>query len=100
MSLPTAQEKNAAVAYLGPEATWSHQAARQEFGDRAQYLPQTQIRDVFEAVRAHRADYGVVPVENSTEGTIAHTLDMFIDYDLRICAQVVLRIENHLLGKG
>jgi len=100
MSASLALEKGITIAYLGPEATWTHQAAREKFGASVQYLPQTHIGDVFEQVHRHRADYGVVPVENSTEGAVDHTLDMFIDYDLRICAQVLLRIENHLLGKG
>lgn len=100
MSLSTAQEKKAAVAYLGPPATWTHQAAREKFGDRAEYLPQTHIGAVFEEVSRHRAVYGVVPAENSTEGIIAHTFDMFVDYDVRICGQVPLRIEHNLLGLG
>jgi chorismate mutase/prephenate dehydratase len=100
MSASLALEKGITIAYLGPEATWTHQAAREKFGASVQYLPQTHIGDVFEQVHRHRADYGVVPVENSTEGAVDHTLDMFIDYDLRVCAQVLLRIENHLLGRG
>ena len=100
MSASLALEKPIAIAYLGPEATWTHQAAREKFGASVQYLPQSHIRDVFEQVHRRRADYGVVPVENSTEGAVDHTLDMFMDYDLRVCAQVLLKIENHLLGRG
>ena len=100
MSASITHRKEMAIAYLGPEATWSHQAASRKFGETAVYLPQTQIRDVFDAVHSRRAGYGVVPVENSTEGTIAQTLDLFIDYDLQISGQIVLRIESHLLGRA
>jgi chorismate mutase/prephenate dehydratase len=100
MSASLAVEKTITIAYLGPEATWTHQAAREKFGASVQYLPQIHIADVFEQVSRGHADYGVVPVENSTEGAVDHTLDMFIDSDLQICAQLLLRIENHLLGRG
>ncbi len=100
MSASMALEKTIAIAYLGPQATWTHQAARQKFGASVQYIPQTNIGEVFEQVSRHAADYGVVPVENSTEGAVDHTLDMFMDFDLQICAQLLLKIENHLLGHG
>ena len=100
MSASIAVEKSIAIAYLGPEATWTHQAAREKFGASVQYLPQSNIGEVFEAVSRRAADYGVVPVENSTEGAVVHTLDMFMDFDLQICAQLLLKIENHLLGRG
>ena len=100
MSASLALEKTIVIAYLGPEATWTHQAARQKFGASVQYSPQTNIGEVFEQVSRQAADYGVVPVENSTEGAVDHTLDMFMDFDLQICAQLLLKIENHLLGRG
>ena len=100
MSASLALEKKISIAYLGPEATWTHQAARQKFGASVQYIPQTNIGEVFEQVSRRAADYGVVPVENSTEGAVDHTLDMFMDFDLQICAQLLLKIENHLLGRG
>jgi chorismate mutase / prephenate dehydratase len=100
MSASLALEKAVAIAYLGPEATWTHQAAREKFGASVRYLPQTDIGDVFNEVARRHADYGVVPVENSTEGAVNHTLDMFMESDLQICAQILLKIENHLLGRG
>ena len=100
MSASLAVEKGIAIAYLGPEGTWTHQAAREKFGASVRYLPQSNIGDVFNEVARHHADYGVVPVENSTEGAVNHTLDMFMESDLKICAQIMLRIENHLLSRG
>jgi len=63
------------------------------------YVPQVTIADVFDAVARGRADYGVVPIENSTEGAVNHTLDVFMDSELRICAQILMKIENHLAAK-
>ncbi len=90
MSASLALEKDLAIAFFGPEATWTHQAARGKFGASVRYLSQRSISDVFDAVARGRADYGVVPIENSTEGAVNHTLDEFIESDLRICAQVAL----------
>ncbi len=99
MSASLALEKDLAIAFFGPEATWTHQAARGKFGASVRYLAQPSIGDVFDAVARGRADYGVVPIENSTEGAVNHTLDVFIESDLRICAQVALKIEHHLMAK-
>src|SRR5439155_7295711 len=88
------------IAYLGPEATFTHQAAIQRFGSSLRYASQKTIADVFTEVAKSRADYGVVPVENSTEGVVTHTLDMFVDSDLKIVAQIVLPIEHCLLSHG
>ena len=99
MSASLALEKDLTIAYFGPEATNTHQAARSKFGSSVQYVPQVSIGDVFDAVARGSADYGVVPIENSTEGAVNHTLDMFMESDLRICAQILLKIENHLLAK-
>ena len=100
MSASLALEKDLAIAYFGPEATWTHQAARGKFGASVRYLSRSRsISDVFDAVARGRADYGVVPIENSTEGAVNHTLDEFIESDLRICAQVALRIEHHLMAR-
>lgn len=100
MSASLALEKDLTIAYLGPEATWTHQAARQKFGASIEYAPQANITDVFDVVARGKSDYGVVPIENSTEGAVNHTLDVFMDSDLKICAQVLLKIENNLLAKG
>ena len=99
MSAALALEKDLAIAFLGPPATWTHQAARAKFGASVRYAPQPSIADVFDAVARGRADYGVVPIENSTEGAVNHTLDVFIDSPLRICAQIALPIENNLLAR-
>ena len=99
MSASLALEKDLAIAFFGPEATWTHQAARGKFGASVRYLSQSSISDVFDAVARGRADYGVVPIENSTEGAVNHTLDEFIDSDLHICAQVSLKIEHHLMSR-
>src|SRR5256885_10744069 len=72
MSASLALEKDLVIAYLGPEATWSHQAARQKFGASVNYSPQASISDVFAEVARGRADNGVVPIENSTEGAVSH----------------------------
>lgn len=99
MSASLALEKDLTIAYLGPESTWTHQAARNKFGSSVRYAPQFSIAEVFEAIARGRADYGVVPIENSTEGAVSHTLDVFIESDLRICAQLSLAIENHLIAR-
>ena len=100
MSASLALEKDLRIAYLGPEATFTHQAARTKFGASVKYASEASIADVFNAVVRGRADYGVVPVENSWEGAVNHTLDMFIDSEARICAQILLRIEHQLLSRG
>ncbi len=97
MSAALALEKGLTIAYLGPQATWSHQAARAKFGASVDYAPQGNIADVFDQVTRRRADYGVVPIENSVEGAVNHTLDLFMDSELKICAQILLRIENNFL---
>jgi chorismate mutase/prephenate dehydratase len=93
MSSALALEKTMTVAYLGPEATFTHQAAIRRFGSSLRYASQKTIADVFAEVSRNRADYGVVPVENTTEGVVTHTLDMFVDSDLKIVSQIVLPIQ-------
>jgi len=100
MSSALSLEKTMVIAYLGPEATFTHQAAIQRFGSSLTYASQKTIADVFTEVARNRADYGVVPVENSTEGVVTHTLDMFVDSDLKIVAQIVLPIRHCLLSRG
>jgi chorismate mutase/prephenate dehydratase len=99
MSSALSLEKTLTVAYLGPEATFTHQAAIRRFGSSLHYSPQKTIGDVFSEVSKNRADYGVVPVENSTEGVVTHTLDMFVDSDLKIVSQIVLPVQHCLLSK-
>jgi chorismate mutase / prephenate dehydratase len=99
MSASLALEKDLTIAFLGPEATWTHQAARSKFGLSVKYAPESSIGDVFARVTRGTADYGVVPIENSLEGAVNHTLDVFMDSELKICAQILLRIRNNLLSK-
>jgi chorismate mutase/prephenate dehydratase len=100
MSSALSLEKTMTIAYFGPEATFTHQAAIRKFGSSLNYSPHKTITDVFTEVSKRRADYGVVPIENSTEGVVTHTLDMFVDSDLKIVAQIILPIQQCLLGKG
>ena len=99
MSASFALEKGLTIAYLGPIATYSHQAAREKFGASVEYSAQSSIAEVFNVVARGQADYGVVPIENSTEGAVSYTLDQFVDSDLRVCAQFSLKIENNLMAK-
>jgi len=87
------------VAFLGPQATFTHVAAMQQFGFSAQLVPQKSIPAVFDEVLRGRAHYGVVPVENSNEGVVSHTLDMFMESDLKINAEVLLGISHDLLSR-
>lgn len=87
------------VAYLGPAATFTHLAAQRQFGSVTEYIPGSTIKAVFEAVARDNVQYGVVPIENSTEGVINYTLDMFIDSDLQIASEIMLEISHNLLSK-
>ncbi len=100
MSAALALEKSVKVAYLGPPSTFSHQAARSRFGGSVEYLSCETISDVFDAVEKKLADYGVVPVENSTEGAVTFTLDRLVDTPLKICAEIYLPIAQCLLAPG
>jgi len=100
MSSALALEKTMVIAYFGPEATFTHQAAIQKFGASLHYSAQKTIGDVFMEVGKRAADYGVVPVENSTEGVVTHTLDMFADSDLKIVSQIVLQIQQCLMSNS
>jgi chorismate mutase/prephenate dehydratase len=99
MSSALAIEKTMTIAYLGPEATFTQEAAIHRFGTSLNYAPQRTIADVFSEVARGRADYGVVPIENSTEGAVTHTLDMFVDSDLKIVAQIVRPIQQCLQAR-
>jgi len=100
MSSALALEKTMTIAYLGPEATFTHQAAIRRFGSSLKYASQKTIADVFTEVGKNRADYGVVPVENSTEGVVTHTLDMFVDSDLKIVSQIILPVQQCLMSNA
>jgi chorismate mutase/prephenate dehydratase len=93
-------EKPIKVAYLGPEATYTHQAALKNFGSSIPFLSMNSVPDVFTAVKRGDADYGVVPVENSTQGTVISTLDMLVESELTIVAQIYLQIAHCLISRS
>ena len=99
MSAALALETEMKIAYLGPEATFTHQAARSKFGASVEYIPTATISEVFDRVQNRTADYGVVPIENSTEGAVTHTFDQFATTSLKICAEIYLPISLTLLSK-
>ena len=88
------------VAFLGPEATFSHQAALSLFGNSASFKTAETIEDVFGMVEKGMCGQGVVPIENSYEGSVNNTLDLLYNYDLKIGAEIFLRIRHHLLSKA
>ncbi|WP_457635119.1 prephenate dehydratase [Persephonella sp.] len=91
-------EENLKIAYLGPRATFTHQAAIEHFGQAVEHIPVQTIKDVFEEILKEKADYGVVPVENTIEGIVNYTLDLLVDYPLKITGEVILEISLHLMG--
>jgi chorismate mutase/prephenate dehydratase len=99
MSACLSLEQPVTVAYLGPELTFTHQAALKNFGSSVDYLSCDSIPEVFREVEKGNADYGVVPIENSTEGAVNHTLDMFVDSPLMICSEVYCPVRHSLLCK-
>ena len=99
MSACLAQQEPLRIGYLGPEGTFSQQAVHKHFGHSAHGLPLSTIEEVFEEVEAGNADFGVVPVENSGQGTIQSTLDMFLTSTLKICGEVELRVHQYLLSR-
>ena len=92
-------EKPLTIAYLGPEFTFTHLASMKKFGSSVDYSSCNTITSVFDEADKARADYGVVPIENSVEGAVNHTLDMFIDSDLKICSEIYLEISHSLFSK-
>ena len=99
MSACLALEQPLKIAYLGPEGTFTQSAALKHFGHSVSTVPMSSIPDVFASVESGHASYGLVPVENSTEGVISHTLDMFIDSSLKVCGEVEIPIHHHLASK-
>lgn len=99
MSAAIALEKPLTIAYLGPEATNSHQAALKKFGTSVNYQPLSTFADIFTAVERGESDYGIVPVENSTEGSVRDALDQFIASDLKIVSQLHLEIPFCLISR-
>jgi chorismate mutase / prephenate dehydratase len=99
MSACLAQQDPLKVAFLGPEGTFTQAAVLKHFGSSVRALPLPAIDEVFHEVEGGVADFGVVPIENSSEGTVNHTLDMFLTSGLKICGEVELRINHYLMGK-
>ena len=100
MSACLAQQEPLRVAYLGPEGTFTQQAVYRQFGHSVSAIAQPSIEEVFLQVQAGEADFGVVPVENSSQGIVSHTLDMFLHSEIKISAEVELRIHQHLLTRA
>ncbi|MBM3243306.1 MAG: prephenate dehydratase [Candidatus Omnitrophica bacterium] len=98
MSASLKLEKPLSIAYMGPQASFSNLAALKKFGSQVNYLACPSIADVFLEVEKGSADYGVVPIENSIEGAVTHTLDMLVDSDLKICSQIILDVAHNLLS--
>lgn len=99
MSSSIALEKPLKIANLGTEGSYTSAAARKKFGSQIQYVSCENIAEVFSRVEHGECDYGVVPVENSTEGAVTHTVDMLVESDLKICSQVLMKIAHNLLSK-
>lgn len=97
MSAALALEEDLKIAYLGPPGTWTHQAAIGKFGHSVKYLPQPGFAEVFDHVERKLADYGVVPIENSTEGAVSDVFQLFEKHPLKICAEIHLPIEICLM---
>ena len=97
MSACLARQEPMRVAYLGPEGTFTQQAVHLHFGHSVLAMGQASIQGVFEQVQGGEADFGVVPIENSTQGIVTHTLDLLIDTELKICGEVEMRIHHNLL---
>jgi len=98
ISASLALEKPLSVAFLGPRATFTHQACLKHFGESALYVPQINLSEVFDAVERNVAEYGVVPIENSSEGIVSNTLDMFVDHNLLICGEILVEVDQDLLS--
>ena len=100
MSVCLAQQEPLKISYLGPEGTFTQQAVNQHFGHSVQALGVTGIDDVFSQVESSEADFGVVPVENSNQGIVSHTLDRFVNSDLKICGEIEMAIHHNLLSQA
>lgn len=100
ISAALALEQDMKIGFLGPAGSWTHQAAIHRFGNSVLYLPEASTEDVFERVESHEADYGVLPIEHSTEGAVHHTLDHLVESHLQIYAQFLWRTETVLMSNG
>lgn len=100
MSVCLAQQEPLKIAYLGPEGTFTQQAVNRHFGHSVQSLGVGSIADVFTQVETREADFGVVPIENSNQGIVSHTLDRFVESDLKICGEIEMAIHHNLLSQA
>ena len=100
MSSSIALEKPLSIAHLGQQGAFTSSAARKKFGTQINYVPCATIGEVFQKVEHNECDYGVVPVENSVEGVVTHTVDLLVDYDLKISAQIMHKISHCLMAKA
>jgi chorismate mutase/prephenate dehydratase len=100
ISAALALEQDLRIAYLGPAGSWTHQVAISRFGNSVLYLPEASTEDVFDRIEAQEADYGVLPIEHSTEGAVHHTLDHLVDSPLQIYSQILWRTETVLMSNG
>ncbi|MBL7685499.1 MAG: prephenate dehydratase [Deltaproteobacteria bacterium] len=98
LSASLALESPLKIAYFGPEATFTHMASIKRFGLSAQFFPQSTIQKVFQEVAQKKFDFGVVPIENSTAGVVSSTLDLFVEYPLKIAGEITLPIVHNLLS--
>jgi len=98
MSASLSLEEPLKVAFLGPEGTFTHMACLQQFGSSSSFISKKSISDVFDEVERGKADYGIVPVENSNEGMVTHTLDRFVEFSSSICGEVLLPISHYLMN--
>jgi chorismate mutase/prephenate dehydratase len=100
MSASLSLEKPLRIAYMGPEATFSHLASLKKFGSSVGHVACDNVAEVFSKVESGDCDYGVVPIENSIEGVVTHTMDLLVESDLKICSQVLLDVAHHLMSKS
>jgi chorismate mutase/prephenate dehydratase len=98
MSSSLALEKISNIAYLGTAGSFTYMAAHQQFGSLVEYVSCSSIAEVFQKVEHGECDYGVVPVENSIEGAVTHTVDLLVDSELKVCAQRLLKVSHNLLS--
>ncbi len=98
MSASLALEKEITIGFLGPRGSFTHQACIQKFGSSLPFKPLKTIQDVFKSVEDTECDYGVVPIENSTEGGVSNTLDLFIDSTVHICSEISIPIQHNLMS--
>jgi chorismate mutase/prephenate dehydratase len=98
ISASLALEKPLSVAFLGPRATFTHLACLKHFGESAQFVAQINLSDVFDAVDRGLADFGVVPIENSSEGIVSNTLDLFVEYNLLVCGEILVEVAHDVLS--